>query len=118
MEDKEGQESETREATSGIGILDVGDLSELLRVSVQTARRYINEGRIPAYRVVPGKYLISVNVLRSTLKDNQINNLYLGRSGLKLKYHFRTHMESIANFIQVKRFDKYFLRSRGNYLIF
>jgi excisionase family DNA binding protein len=45
---------------SNIGILDVVDLSALLRVSAQTARRYINEGRIPAYRVVSGKYLISI----------------------------------------------------------
>ncbi len=69
MENKEYQESETREGISGIGILDVGDLSELLRVSVQTARRYINEGRIPAYRVVPGKYLISVNLLKKYIEE-------------------------------------------------
>jgi excisionase family DNA binding protein len=69
LEDKEYQESEVREGISGIGILDIGDLSELLRVSVQTARRYVNDRRIPAYRVVPGKYLISVDLLKKHIEE-------------------------------------------------
>jgi len=71
METKENQISEEREeGISGIGILDVVDLAVLLRVSVQTARRYINEDRIPAYRVVPGKYLISVELLKKHIEEN------------------------------------------------
>jgi excisionase family DNA binding protein len=66
---KEEVESEEREEISDIGILDVVDLAVLLRVSVQTARRYINEKRVPAYRVVPGKYLISVDYLKQYIKD-------------------------------------------------
>jgi excisionase family DNA binding protein len=45
-------------------------LAVLLRVSAQTARRYINEGRIPAYRVVPGKYLISIKQLIEYIEEN------------------------------------------------
>ena len=59
-----------REEISNIGILDVVDLAVLLRVSDQTARRYINEKRIPAYRVVPGKYLISVKQLEKHIEEN------------------------------------------------
>ena len=40
-------------------ILDAGDLADLLRVSTQTAQRYILEGHIPAARIVKGKYLVS-----------------------------------------------------------
>ena len=61
MEEKGGLEE--KEQISNTGILDVVDLAGLLRVSVQTARRYINKGKIPAYQVVPGKYLISTNQL-------------------------------------------------------
>ena len=70
MENQERQELEERDEISNIGILDVVDLASLLRVSVQTARRYINDGRIPAYRVVPGKYLISVEQLKEYIKEN------------------------------------------------
>ncbi|MBE3088690.1 MAG: helix-turn-helix domain-containing protein [Actinobacteria bacterium] len=70
MEKKEKAKSEEREEISDIGILDIVDLSVLLRVSVQTARRYINEKRIPAYRVVPGKYLISVKQLEKYIEEN------------------------------------------------
>ena len=62
--------SEVREEISNIGILDVIDLAVLLRVSAQTARRYINEKRIPAYRVVPGKYLISIKQLTEFIEEN------------------------------------------------
>jgi excisionase family DNA binding protein len=62
--------SEQREEISNIGLLDVVDLAVLLRVSDQTARRYINEKRIPAYRVVPGKYLISVKQLEKYIEEN------------------------------------------------
>ena len=70
MEKKEKAKSEQREEISNIGILDVIDLAVLLRVSAQTARRYINEKRIPAYRVVPGKYLISVKQLMEHIEEN------------------------------------------------
>ena len=72
MEKQENQileEKDEREEISNIGILDVVDLASLLRVSVQTARRYINEGRIPAYKVVPGKYLISVDMLKAYIQE-------------------------------------------------
>jgi excisionase family DNA binding protein len=50
MEEKQGAIPE---------ILDAGDLAELLRVSKQTAIRYIRQGSIPAARIVKGKYLVS-----------------------------------------------------------
>ena len=70
MEKKEKAKSEQREEISNIGILDVIDLAVLLRVSAQTARRYINEKRIPAYKVVPGKYLISIRRLIEHIEEN------------------------------------------------
>lgn len=70
MENKEEIKSEEREETSNIGILDVGDLAVLLRVDNKTARRYINNRRIPAYKVVNGKYLISVDHLKEYIKEN------------------------------------------------
>jgi excisionase family DNA binding protein len=50
MEEKQGAIPE---------IMDAGDLAELLRVSKQTAIRYIRQGQIPAARIVKGKYLVS-----------------------------------------------------------
>ena len=70
MAKKEKTESEEREEISNIGLMDVIDLAILLRVSPQTARRYINEKRIPAYKVVPGKYLISVKLLEKYIEEN------------------------------------------------
>ena len=70
MEKKEKVKSEEREEISNIGVLDVIDLAVLLRVSPQTAIRYINNKRIPAYRVVSGKYLISVDQLKDYIKEN------------------------------------------------
>jgi excisionase family DNA binding protein len=70
LEKKEKVKLEQREEISNIGILDVVDFAVLLRVSAQTARRYINEGRIPAYRVVPGKYLISIRQLIEYIEEN------------------------------------------------
>ena len=71
MEEKENQLSEEKkEGMADIGILDVYDLAVLLRVSPQTARRYINEGRIPGYRVVPGRWLISVDHLKRHIESH------------------------------------------------
>ena len=70
MVKKEKEKSEQREEISNIGVLDGNDLAVLLRVSPETARRYINEKRIPAYRVVPGKYLISVKQLERHIEEN------------------------------------------------
>lgn len=70
MEKTGKAKSEQREEISNIGLLDVVDLAVLLRVSDQTARRYINEKRIPAYKVVPGKYLISVKQLEKYIEEN------------------------------------------------
>jgi len=72
LENKENQMLEEREEISNIGILDVVDLSVLLRVNVQTARRYINDKKIPAYRVANGKYLISVESLKKHIEENII----------------------------------------------
>lgn len=70
MEKTGKAKSEQREEISNIGLLDVVDLAVLLRISSQTARRYINEKRIPAYKVVPGKYLISVKQLEKYIEEN------------------------------------------------
>ena len=51
------------------GILNERDMASILGVSVQTVRRYITENRIPAYRVVPGKYLISTEQLIEKIKS-------------------------------------------------
>jgi excisionase family DNA binding protein len=48
-----------RQAETIPAILDVGDIADLLRVSTQTALRYIRQGSIPAARIVSGKYLVS-----------------------------------------------------------
>jgi len=67
------EEREERELLDA-GILNVEDLADLLNVSKQTARRYINNGRIPAYRVVPGKYLISVRQLIEKIEKHTMSN--------------------------------------------
>lgn len=72
MENQERQVLDEREQIADIGILDVVDLATLLRVSEQTARRYINDKKIPAYRVANGKYLISVDHLKKYIEDNAI----------------------------------------------
>lgn len=69
MENKENRMLEREEITD-IGILDVVDLAALLRVSIQTARRYINEKRVPACKIANGKYLISVDLLRKHIEGN------------------------------------------------
>lgn len=51
------------------GILNERDMASILGVSVQTVRRYLSEGKIPAYRVVPGKYLISTEQLIEKIKS-------------------------------------------------
>ena len=57
-----------------VGILNIDDLADLLDISKQTVRRYINEGRIPAYRVVPGKYLISQRQLVEHIEKHASNS--------------------------------------------
>ena len=70
MEKKEKAKSEQREEISNIGLLDGVDLAVLLRVSTETARRYINEKRVPACRIASGKYLISVKQLEKYVEEN------------------------------------------------
>ncbi len=67
------EEQQEREVLD-TGILNLNDLAELLDVSKQTARRYINNGRIPAYRVVPGKYLISARQLMEHIEKHTMGN--------------------------------------------
>ena len=40
-------------------ILDLGDLAELLRVSKQSAKALVDNGTIPGFRFMKGKYLFS-----------------------------------------------------------
>ncbi len=51
------------------GILNERDMASILGVSVQTVRRYLSKGKIPAFRVVPGKYLISTEQLIEKIKS-------------------------------------------------
>ena len=56
-------------------ILDAGDLAELLRVNRQTILRYINANKLPACRIVPGKYLVTKERLIEFInKGSQIEN--------------------------------------------
>lgn len=50
-------------------ILDVDDLAALLRVSRERARDYIREGKVPAYRIAKGRYLISVRKLVKVIEE-------------------------------------------------
>ena len=75
MGEKENQISEEREEISNIGILDVEDLAILLRISKQTAMKYLREKRIPSYKVVNGKYLISVPYLMKFIEENTTTKL-------------------------------------------
>ena len=72
MENQEKQVLDEREQIADIGILDVVDLATLLRVSEQTARRYINEKRVPACKIANGKYLISVDHLKKYIEENAV----------------------------------------------
>jgi len=64
---------EGKELTTNIGVLDAEDLAGLLRVSKLTATRYINKGLVPAYKIAPGKYLISARQLISHIEKHTLN---------------------------------------------
>jgi len=49
-------------------IMDIGDLVELLRVSKQTVMKCIEDGKIPAYKIAKGKYLITKRQLIKTIE--------------------------------------------------
>jgi|LSQX01.2.fsa_nt_gb excisionase family DNA binding protein len=51
-------------------ILNVTKLAGLLGVTNQTIVRYINEGRLPGYKVVPGRYLVTREKLIGFINDN------------------------------------------------
>ena len=51
------------------GILNVNVLMDLICVTRQTLISYIKEGKIPAYRLSPGKYLISSRQLIKTIES-------------------------------------------------
>ena len=105
MAGKEKIKSEEREEISVIGILDIVDLAVLLRISSQTARRYINEKRIPAYKVVPGKYLISVKQLEKYIEENAIKWSKGKKRVWDGKKHFKKHSLYISNSYRLRRFD-------------
>ena len=49
-------------------IMDLGDLSVLLRISKPTAKKLIEEKVIPGFRFGQGKYLISKRQLIETIE--------------------------------------------------
>ncbi len=67
------EESKEREEVLDAGILSPEDLAYVLGVTVKTIIRYISRGRIPAYRVVDGKYLISTSQLIRHIEKNALN---------------------------------------------
>jgi excisionase family DNA binding protein len=56
------------------GILNINALMDLLCVTRQTAINYIRKNKIPAYKVGPGKYLISLQQLIRTIEDNPVKS--------------------------------------------
>ena len=48
--------------------MDIGDLVELLRVSRATIMKCIDDGRIPAYKIAKGKYLITKRQLMKVIE--------------------------------------------------
>ena len=61
---------EEKKVSAGIPeILDLGDIAELLRVTKQTARRYIDDGRIPACKISGGKYLTTRRQIMRTIEE-------------------------------------------------
>ena len=55
-------------------ILNVSDLVKLLKISKQTARRYILDKKVPAYRIGKGKYLISKRELIDCIENRGLGH--------------------------------------------
>lgn len=60
----------TRQATEHLAFLTPEEVSEMLRVSVYTVRRWIKEGSLPAYKVGRG-WRISEMAISEWLSRNQ-----------------------------------------------
>ena len=72
-QEQELDRNQTEDQDLSRGILNVNGLMDLLCVTRQTAINYIREGKVPAYKVGPGKYLISVGKLIKVIEENKTN---------------------------------------------
>ncbi len=65
---------EKEKISSGIpDILDLGDLAELLRVSKPTAKKLVEEGIIPGYKFLRGKWLITKRQLIKRIESKVLD---------------------------------------------
>ncbi len=57
-------------------IMDVQDLATIARVSNQTIKNCISDGKIPAYKIARGCWLISTKLLVRYIEKNSSANQY------------------------------------------
>ena len=73
LENRKGRSivvTKTRQSTEHLAFLTPEEVSEMLRVSVYTVRRWIKEGNLPAYKVGRG-WRISEMAMNEWLSRNQ-----------------------------------------------
>lgn len=72
-EEKSEDLEKIMESTGIPDILNLSDIAELLSVSKPTAKKLLDEGIIPGYKFLRGKYLVSKRQLIETIESKVLD---------------------------------------------